>query len=181
MIIELFFERSEQAIRELSAKYGVVCARIARNILDSPRDCEECVNDAYLAVWNTIPPQRPDHLLGYLCRIVRNLSLKRYHETTARKRNSSYDLALDQIADCFPSSDSVEDAVDALEMARVMNHFLETLDRETRVLFVRRFWYADSIEDLADLFQTSRHNISVRLNRLRKALKKYLNNEGFYL
>ena len=88
-IIELFFERSEQAIIELSNKYGAICSKVADNILNNRLDSEECVNDAYLGVWNTIPPQRPNPLLSYVCRIVRNLALKKYHENTAQKRNSS--------------------------------------------------------------------------------------------
>ena len=177
-IIELFYERSEQAIIELSSKYGAVCRRVADNILNDPGDCEECLNDAYLAVWNTVPPQRPDPLLSYVCRIVRNLALKRYHENTAQKRNSTYDVALDEIADCLPASASVEEEVAANEMAGAINRFLGTLDRQSRVLFIRRYWYADSIGDLAGLFHISRHAVSVRLSRIRKALKQYLSHEG---
>ena len=118
-IIELFFERSEQAIIELSNKYEPICRKVADNILNSQLDSEECVNDAYFVVWNTIPPQRPNHLLSYLCRVVRNQALKKYHENTAQKRNSAYDVALDEIADCFPSSASVEAEADAKETARI--------------------------------------------------------------
>lgn len=178
MIIELFLARSEQAISELSGKYGTACLRVAEHILNNRQDSEECVNDAYLAVWNTIPPQWPNPLLSYVCRIVRNLALKKYHENTAQKRNSIYDLALEEIADCIPSSGSVEEEVEAKELTERINCFLETLDREKRVLFVRRYWHTDSIEDLARLFHTSRHSISVRLSRLRRSLKNYLTEEG---
>ncbi|MBQ7639360.1 MAG: sigma-70 family RNA polymerase sigma factor [Clostridia bacterium] len=177
-IIELFFERSEQAIVELSNKYGSICDKIAYNILNNLQDCEECVNDAYLAVWNTIPPQKPDPLLSYVCRIVRNLSLKKYHENTAKKRNSIYDVALDELADCIPASASVEDELAAKEAAGMINSFLATLDRQSRILFVRRYWHADSIEELAAMFHKSRHYVSVRLSRIRKALKQYLEKEG---
>ena len=177
-IIELFFARSEQAVAELSGKYGAVCLRVAEHILNDRQDSEECVNDAYLAVWNTIPPQRPNPLLSYVCRIVRNLALKKYHANTAQKRNSIYDAALEEIADCIPSSVSVEEEVEANEMAGYINRFLATLDRENRILFVRRYWHADSVEELALLFHTSKHNISVRLSRLRKSLKNYLTKEG---
>ena len=177
-IIELFFERSEQAIVELSEKYGSVCARVANNILNDRTDAEECVNDAYLAAWDTIPPQRPNPLLSYVCRIVRNLAIKRYHSKTAAKRNSTYDVSLDELENCFPSSDSVEDEFDAKETARIIDDFLETLDEENRVMFVRRYWHAASVEELAELFRTSKHNISVRLHRTREKLKKYLIKEG---
>lgn len=180
-IIELFYERSEQAIIELSNKYGRICRRAADNILNDRRDSEECVNDAFLAVWNTVPPQRPDPLLSYVCRIVRNLALKKYHGNTAQKRNSIYDAALDEIAECIPSSFSVEDEVAAKEVAGLIDAFLETLDSQSRILFVRRYWYADPIEDLASLFNKSRHYVSVRLSRIRNALKKYLEKEGVSL
>ena len=132
----------------------------------------------YLAVWNTIPPQKPDPLLTYVCRIVRNLALKKYHENTAKKRNSIYDVALDEIIDCIPASFSVEDELAAKEVAGMINSFLGTLDRQSRVMFVRRYWHADSIEDIAVMFHKSRHYISVRLSRIRKALKQYLETEG---
>ena len=139
------------------------------------------MNDAYLVVWNTVPPQRPDPLPSYVCRIVRNLALKRYHANTAQKRNSTYDIALDEIAECFPASVSVEEEIEAREIAGIIDGFLGTLDRKDRVLFVRRYWYADSIGDLAALFHTSRHAVSVRLFRIRKALKKTLIREGVSL
>ena len=177
-IIELFFERSEQAIKELSDKYGMICRRVADNVLNDRRDSEACVNDAYLGVWNTIPPKRPDPLLSYVCRIVRNLALKKYHENTAKKRNSFYDVALDEISDCFPSSVSVEDEVSANEVAKIIDKFLETLDRHSRVMFIRRYYFSESIESIAELFGRSAHYVSVRLSRIRKALKKHLIKEG---
>lgn len=180
-IIKLFFERSEQAIVELSEKYGSVCAKVANNILNDRSDAEECVNDAYLAAWDTIPPQRPNPLLSYVCRIVRNLAIKKYRSNTAAIRNSTYDVSLDELENCFPSSNSVEDEFDAKETARMINDFLETLDEENRVMFVRRYWHAATIEELAELFYTSKHNISVRLHRTREKLKKHLIKKGVYI
>ena len=180
-IIELFFERSEQAIIELSDKYGSLCGSIAFNILNDRTDSEECVNEAYLALWNTIPPHRPERLSSYVCRIVRNLALKKYHENTAQKRNSNYDIALDEIEDCFPSAASVEDEVAAGEAAAGIERFLETLDRKSRIMFVRRYWYADSISDIAEMFNTNKHYVSVRLSRIRDALRNHLKKEGIYL
>ena len=177
-IIELFFDRSEEAITELSEKYGKVCKSVAENILNNQLDSEECVNDAFLAVWNTIPPQKPEHLLSYVCRIVRNLAIKKYHANTAQKRNSIYDVALDEIKECFPSSALVEDEIESSDTAKAIDCFLESMDKQSRILFVRRYYYSDSIEDLAGLFRTSKHNISVRLSRIRKNLKKYLIKEG---
>lgn len=180
-IIEIFFERSEQAITELSAKYGAICLHVAENILGNRQDAEECVADAYLAVWNTIPPQRPELLRSYILRIVRNLSLKKYHENTAQKRNSHYDIALEEIQDCFSSPSSVDKEIEAEQIARVIDRFLEGLDRPDRIMFVRRYWYGDSMGDLAGLLHKSRHYISVRLSRLRKSLKQFLTEEGVVL
>jgi RNA polymerase sigma-70 factor (ECF subfamily) len=141
-------------------------------------DAEECVNDAYLAVWNTIPPQKPDPLLTYVCHIVRNLSIKRYHANNARKRNSHYDVALDELEECIQSKAGVESEYAVKELAGEISSFLSTLSRENRIMFIRRYWFSDSIEDIAKMFNTSSKNISLRLLRVRKRLKKYLEKEG---
>ena len=180
-IIDLFFERSEQAIGELSEKYGRLCLRTAEHILGNTEDAEECVNDSYLALWNKIPPERPDVLPSYLLRIVRNLSIKKYHSNTAAKRNSHYDVALSELEDCFPAKTSVEEEADAHETARLIDSFLEKLDEPSRILFVRRYYHGDPIEELAQLFSTTRHNVSVRLSRIRKKLKTFLVREGVSL
>lgn len=179
-IIELFYERSEQAITELSKKYGLLCEKIADNILNNHLDAEECVNDAYLAVWNTIPPQNPDSLVSYVCRIVRNQAIKKYHENTALKRNSIYDTSLDELEEVLPSSASVEGELEAKEVSAMIDRFLETLDKQSRTMFIRRYWYSDSIEEIALSFKTSKHYISVRLSRIRKALKKHLVKEAIW-
>lgn len=177
-IITLFFERSEEAIAELSNKYGAVCSKIAFNILNNQQDAEECVNDAYLGVWNSIPPQNPNPLLSYVCRIVRNLAVKKYHTITAIKRNSIYDIALTELENCFPSSMTADDEFNASETAKIIDNFLEALNQENRIIFIRRYWYSDSIEDIAKQFNTSSHNISVRLSRTREKLRKHLLKEG---
>lgn len=178
-IIDLFYARSEQAIVELSAKYGPVCSKVARNILNNPHDAEECVNDAYLGAWNTIPPQNPNPLLTYICRIVRNLSIMRYRANTAIKRNSFYDAALDELEDCLASPENVEDQLTAKELSAALDQFLDALDQENRVMFVRRYWYADSISEIAERLHRSKNNVSVRLFRTRARLKNYLEKEGY--
>ncbi len=181
-IIDLFFERSEQAILELSQKYGQICNKISMNILKNKQDAEECVNDTYLAAWNTIPPQKPDPLLAYVCRIVRNLSLKKYHANTAVKRNSYYDIALEELENCLPSTSFfVEDLFDAKELSKLFDCFLEKLNQEDRVMFVRRYWYSDSISEIAALFHITNHNATVRLSRIRKKLKLFLEKEGIFI
>lgn len=115
-IIDLFFARSEQAIDMLAKKYGGICTKIAGNILNNRLDVEECLNDAYLGVWNTIPPQRPNPLISYVCKIVRNRAIARYHANSALKRNSYYDVALDELSECLADISSVEDEVTASEL-----------------------------------------------------------------
>ena len=178
-IIELFFARVEQAIVELSAKYGTVCSRIARNILKNDLDAEECVNDTYLVAWNTIPPQKPGSLRAYIFRIVRNIAIAKYHANTSKKRNSYYDVALEELESCFAASVTVEQEISANELSQQIDRFLATLDEESQMLFVRRYWYADSIPDIAERFQISNNNVSVRLSRIRDKLKAHLKKEGF--
>lgn len=180
-IIELFFARVEQAIVELSAKYGTVCNRIARNILKNDLDAEECVNDTYLAAWNTIPPQKPDPLRIYIFRIVRNIAIAKYHANTSKKRNSYYDVALEELENCLATSSTAEQEIAADELSKEIDRFLATLDEESQMLFVRRYWYSDSISDLAERFHASNNNVSVRLSRIRNNLKIYLQKEGYEL
>lgn len=180
-IIALFYQRSEQAIIELSNKYGAICRKVANNILNNRQDTEECLNDAYLGAWNTIPPQNPNPLLTYICRIVRNLAIKRYHANTAAKRNSTYDIALDELENCFPSADTVETEWKAKEITESINRFLACLEQDNCVMFVQRYWYSASITELAELFHTSNHNVSVRLSRIRTKLRKHLMKEGIFL
>ena len=179
IIISLFDERSEQAIAELDRKYGAVVKRTAANILDSLSDVEECVNDTYLGVWNAIPPERPDPLISFVCRIARNLAVKRFHSNTAQKRNSRYNLVLDELAECIPSTTDVESDFAAKELSAAVSRFLDTVSYEDRFCFVRRYWYADSVSDIAVTTNSSPHRISVRLFRTRKKLSKYLKEEGF--
>ncbi len=177
-IIDLFFERSEQAITELSLKYEKLCKKIAVNILGNEEDSLECINDSYLGVWNTIPPQRPENLKYYLCRIVRNNALKRFHSNTAVKRNSYYDVALQELEECLPDENSIEKELTSAEITRLIDSFLETQKQENRVIFTRRYYYSDSIAEIAVRMNMTENNVSVRLNRIRKSLKKHLEKEG---
>ena len=178
-IISLFFERSEQAIDELNRKYGAAVKKTAANILNDRLDVEECVNDTYLRVWNNIPPHVPNPLAGYVCKIARNLAVNRYHSNRAEKRSGNYALILDEMEECIPSGVSVETEYDAKELVAAINRFLSTLDKEDRFLFVRRYWYADSVTELAVLTNGSANRISVRLFRLREKLRITLMKEGF--
>ena len=177
-IIALFFERSEQAITELISKYGAAIKNVASNILKDAQDVEECSNDTYLTVWNRIPPTKPKYLGAYSCRIARNLSLKRYYANTAEKRNSYYDVALDELEETIPALSTVESVYDAKELTRYLNLFLKGLGREDRYLFLRRYWYGDKISDIAQNMGITPHTASVRLFRLRQKLQKILQQEG---
>jgi RNA polymerase sigma-70 factor (ECF subfamily) len=178
-IIRLFFERSEQAILELDRKHGPAVRKTAANILQDRLDAEECVNDTYLRTWNSIPPHAPDPLAGYVCRIARNLAVNRYHANNAEKRGGGYELILDEMLECIPSGTDIETDYDAKELSAAINRFLAGLRREDRVLFVRRYWYADSVTELAAATRSSPGRISVRLFRLRGKLRNMLKKEGF--
>ncbi len=178
-IIDLFFERSEQAIEELDKKYGAAVKKTAANILRDRLDVEECANDTYLGVWNSIPPHRPNPLVSFVCRIARNIAVNRFHANTAEKRGSNYGLILDELEECIPSGMSVETEIEAKELTEAINRFLSALCREDRFLFVRRYWYADSVADLAAMTDGNANRISVRLFRIREKLMKSLKKEGF--
>ena len=144
-IIEMFFERSEQGIRELDIKYGKVCHNLSYHIVGSRQDAEECVNDAYLGAWNAIPPARPNPLLSYIVKIVRNISLKIYWRKEAAKRSSHYTIALEEIEACIADQKTVEDEIEARELARIIEDFLDTLTVENRVIFML-YAFIDRVE-----------------------------------
>lgn len=173
-IIEMFFERSEQGIRELDIKYGTVCHNLSYHIVGSRQNAEECVNDAYLGVWNTIPPARPNPLLSYVLKIVRNISIKIYWRKEAAKRSGHYTIALEEIEGYIADQKTVEDEIEARELARIIGEFLDTLTLENRVIFMRRYWFSDSCKDIAEFVGLSEKNISVRLTRIRQKMKSYL-------
>ena len=173
-IIELLFNRSEQAIEEVDKKYGKTCHNISYNILHNKLDAEECVNDAYLGAWNAIPPARPNPLLTYLCKIVRNLSLKRYEFNTAIKRNSTYDVAMEELESCLSSPETVESEIALKELTHIIENFLDSLSTENRVIFLRRYWFSDTYSDIAARVGMTEKNVSVRLTRIREKLRNYL-------
>ena len=169
-IIEMFFGRSEQGIRELDIKYGKVCHKLSYSIVNSRQDAEECVNDAYLEAWNAIPPAKPNPLLTYICKIVRNISLKIYYRKEAAKRSSQYTIAMEEIEACIAAPNTVEAEIEARELACIIGDFLDTLTAENRVIFMRRYWFADSYKDIAEFVGLSEKNISVRLTRIRQKM-----------
>ena len=177
-IIELFFQRSEQAIYELDKKYGRICYSLSFNILNHFLDAQECVNDAYLGVWNAIPPARPDSLLAFVCKIIRNISLKRYRYNTAMKRNSVYDASVEELKECLTISTTVEEEIAANELTKIIEAFLNSLPSENRVIFMRRYWFSDSYAEIARKVGLTEKNVSVRLTRMRRKLRDFLIKRG---
>ncbi len=173
-IIQLFISRSERGISEISAKYNKICTHISFNILNNKADAEECVNDAYLGVWNSVPPTEPNPLLTYLCKIVRNISLKKYYKSTAKKRNSQFDLAIDELENYIPDKNTVEQQAETRELTVIIESFLDSLSAENRVVFMRRYWFGDSYQDISERVGISSKNVSVRLARVRNLLKEHL-------
>ena len=178
-IVDLFFQRDKRAITELSAKYGRRLLRVAANILGDGRDAEECVNDTYLKVWNSVPPNDPENLLCYSAKIVRNLAINILRNNNTQKRGGgSIEEAYDELSECLPDIDLVEDKLDEKELAKIINNFLGGLPKKTRVIFVRKYWRLDSIKDIAKDFNISEGNVKNTLFRTRQKLKELLSEEG---
>lgn len=177
-IVKLLFARAENAISELSRRFGKQLYRIAYNILGNQMDAEECTNDTYFALWNAIPPVSPDPLAPYVYRTGRNTALKRLHRETAQKRDSRYDVSLEELNGCLPGDD-VEQVIDARELGRAIDRFLESKSRESRYIFIRRYWFGDSIGEIAEELKMKETTVSVRLSRMRNSLKEYLGKEGY--
>ena len=180
-IVEMFFERSEHAVESLEVKHGAAIRRVSSGILKDPQDVDECVNDTYLQIWNSIPPQCPQCLGAFVCRIARNISLNRYDFNSAEKRNSYFDAALDELAGCIPDIAEVETEYQAKELAESINRFLAELPQIDRYLFVQRYWLGTDIYQLSEASKLTAHAVSVRLFRIRRKLKKHLRKEGVIL
>ena len=179
-IVQLYWDRDERAIPATAEAYGAYCFTIAHNILQSPQDAEECVNDTYLHTWNAIPPQRPRILSAFLGRITRNLALHLFHRSRARKRGGGgLDLVYEELSECVSGADPVAQAFDARELADALNDFLAALPARKRRIFVRRYWYADSVGQIAARMDMTENSVSVTLYRLRAALRIFLEERGF--
>lgn len=177
-ILRLFWERAENAVTALAEAVGLRLQSLAFNILGNPYDAEECVNDTYLALWNAIPPAKPNPLSAYACRTARNIALKRLRSDTAQKRCPNHVLSLDELAECL-SGKSLDETFDARELGRAIDRFLGTLKPAARTVFMRRYWFGDSVTQIAADLSMTQGAVSVQLNRLRKQLKQFLTQEGF--
>lgn len=177
-IISLLLRRSEEALALISHRFGCRLHQLAQNILLSQQDAQECVNDTYLAVWNSIPPQNPEPLFPYVCRLCKNIAISRLRTLTAQKR-SGYTLALDELDQTVGTLD-LDETISARELGRAIDRFLDSIGRDNRVIFMRRYWYGDSVADIAKDTGISENAVSVRLHRIRGKLKDYLIKEGLY-
>ena len=181
-IIQLYWERDQKAISETATKYGNYCTSIAKNILGNNEDAEECVNDTYMNVWNSMPPHRPNMLSTFLGKITRNLSFNRYKHNNADKRGGSEILAVfDELSECVSGKDNVEQEIEYKELAKDIDSFLDTLSSEKRSIFICRYWYTDSILAIAKQFNMRENTVSMILNRIRLKLQKYLTDRGYEL
>lgn len=177
-IIDLYWARDEEAIKKTSSKYGRLCTYIANNILSSHEDSEECVNDTYLAVWNAIPSQRPNRFSVFVSRIARNLALKKYEYITAEKRNPSAATSIEELGDCVSGTDNIEIEMEKKHIENTINHFLRKQSDEKRNVFIRRYWYFDSIETICGRTGFSQSKVKSMLYEMRQKLRKYLESEG---
>lgn len=181
-IIQLYFDRDQKALSATAKKYGKYCTSIAKNILGNNEDAEECVNDTYLNVWNSIPPTRPTIFSAFLGKITRNLAFNMYKRSHVMKRGKGeVALVLEELAECVSGLEDVEQEINRQELITEINSFLSTLTLKKRNIFICRYWYSDSISSIAKRYEMSESNVSTTLNRLRNKLKEYLLERGYEL
>lgn len=176
-IVDLFFARSEEGIARTREKYGKLCGYIAKNILGDELDAEECVNDAYLRLWNLIPPARPEKLSAFLGKLVRGISIDRMRKKSADKRSSAKtDLIDDELSEVLGACD---DGLESSLLRDAINRFLGSIEKEKRIIFVRRYWYMSEVRGISASLGISEGKVKMTLSRLRTELKNFLEKEGF--
>ena len=176
-IIELFFARNEDAIKHTDDTYGRRLFHLADNIVHNDQDAEESVNDTYMKAWDTIPPQRPEHFFAYIAKICRNFALKRIDWQKAKKRNAEVVTLTQEMENCIPDTYRDMEA-DERELGRILDAFLRTLTPENQMVFLRRYWYVDTIAEIAIRYGISESAVQMRLNRTKSRLAMYLAKEG---
>jgi len=181
-IVALYWQRSEKAISETAGKYGNYCYTIAYNILYNNEDADESVNDTYMGAWNSIPPNKPDILSAFLGKITRNIALNKWRSKNAEKRGGGQvTVVLDELEECLPAGEKVEDKIEAMELARLIDSFLAGLKDMERRVFVCRYWYMDPITEISKQFGYSESKVKSMLFRTRNKLQVYLEKEGIYI
>lgn len=180
-IVDLYWQRNEQAIKETADKYGGYCMKISQNILSDFSDSEENVNDTYLQAWKSIPPNRPKSLKAFLGKLSRNLALNKYKAKHTRKRGAGeFAVSLDELSICTPSGITVEDELEIAALGKSINSFLYAQKTNVRNVFICRYFYCDSIEDISNRFGYSQSKIKSMLMRARTRLRLHLEKEGYY-
>lgn len=179
LILELFRNRDEQAVSQLSKKYGSACLHAARSILAQYEEAEECVNSAYYEAWQNMPPDSPKNLRAYICRIVKNKALDKVRYDSAEKRNAQFTMSLEELHDCIPDRYDPEYDLSAKELAGAINRFLRKQGTKQRKVFVRRYWYGDSVSEIAQAYGMNAKTVATYLFRTREKLKVYLEKEGY--
>ena len=177
-IVKLFFDRSESAIDVLSNKYGKAMFSLSYGILGNVQDAEECLNDSYLGVWNAIPPADPEHLFAFVCRITRNISLAKHRYNKAEKRDPDSTISFEEIGDCIPSPSFIPESVGVSEITKSIDIWLEKLNKNNLYIFVRRYWYMDSVSKISKDMSMTEASIYLRLDRMKKNLFSFLKKQG---
>ena len=177
-IVDLYWSRSENAIAQTEQKYGRMLTSISVSLVPTVQDAEECVSDTYLAAWNSMPDERPVYLGAYLSKIVRRLSINKYRSSHTAKRGGVGEL-VEELTDCIPSDYSLETEYDNQRLAEALNRFLLSLDEQKRYIFIRRYYYSDAVIDIARQTRASEGKVKTVLFRVRSALRKFLEEEGF--
>ena len=176
-LIERYFSRDESAIYETSVKYGGLCFKISNNILNSREDAEECVNETYLRIWNSIPPERPENFRGFISAAVRNLSLDRFRFLSRKKRSAELEISLSELENVLPD-ESVSEKYSENGLSDILEEFLDTLSKDSRVIFLKRYWYFDSISEISAECGFSVSKIKKELTRARAKLRAFLSERG---
>ncbi|HZK29054.1 MAG TPA: RNA polymerase sigma factor [Clostridia bacterium] len=179
-ILDLYFERSEEALSATTEKYGALLRSLAWNILGDHEDVEECVSDTYMAAWNAIPPQRPEYFKAYLCKIVRNFSLDKVREKTREKRGGgSIPLILEEMEELLASNDDIARTVETQELSRMISDYLREQPDRRRIIFLQRYYYSSSIKEIAGEQETTQGAVKILLYRMRCELKQVLQDRGY--
>lgn len=177
-ILKLYFDRDESAIDESIEKYGALCSSIAYGILKNREDAEECVNDTFMKVWQTVPPKKPENLSAFCAKISRNLAIDKYRKDTSKKRSGSqYDIAIEELGECIGASE-VEELFDEAVVTNAINSFLGTLSAKKCRVFMRRYFFFDNIKDISERYGLSTSSVKMILKRTREGLKEFLEKEG---
>ncbi len=178
-IIELFFERDETALEMVFEKYMKVISKIEGNLLDRKEDVEECTSSVMMTLWEQIPPDRPKNLCAYACKIAKRQAINKLKYSTAEKRSANLTLSLSELEECLPARQTAENEADMKVLTGLLNKFLLSQSETDRNIFVRRYWYTDSLSDISKMYSINERTVSTRLFRMRKKLKSYLEKEGY--